>query len=71
VHAGSDEQLRPPRRGIGPSPGVGWGQGVGPAFILQDPMHSRLAGSRGDDVEGELEQELARALCAATATMLL
>ena len=27
-----------------------------PAFVLQDLMHSRLAGSRGDGVEGELKQ---------------
>ena len=27
-----------------------------PAFVLQELMHSRLAGSRGDGVEGELKQ---------------
>lgn len=27
-----------------------------PAFVLQDLMHSQLAGSRGDSVEGELKQ---------------
>ena len=27
-----------------------------PAFVLQDLMHSRLSGSRGDGVEGELKQ---------------
>ena len=32
------------------------GRGVEPALILQDLMHGRLAGSRGDGVQGELEQ---------------
>jgi len=26
-----------------------------PAFVLQDLMHSQLAGNRGDSVEGELK----------------
>ena len=46
--------------GAGGLLGPGWKsagrRGVEPAFILQDLMHSRFAGSRGDGVEGELEQ---------------
>ena len=53
---------------LGPRPESAGGRGVQPAFVLQNRMHSRLAGSRGDGVEGK---ELARALCAATAMMLL
>ena len=45
----SASSLRPLREAAG-------GRGVQPAFVLQYLMHSRLAGSRGDGVEGELKQ---------------
>ena len=41
---------------LGPGRKSAGRKGVEPAFILQDLMHGRFAGSRGDGVEGELEQ---------------
>ena len=41
---------------LGPGRKSAGRRGVEPAFILQDLMHGRFAGSRGDGVEGELEQ---------------
>ena len=41
---------------LGPGRKSAGRRGVVPAFILQDLMHGRFAGSRGDGVEGELEQ---------------
>ena len=51
-----------PRRGLRSRRESAGGKGVEQAFILQDFMHSRLAGSRGDGVEGDLEQRAGEGL---------
>ena len=46
-----------PTLGSGPGRKSAGRSGVEPVIILQDVMHGRLAGSRSDGVEGELEQQ--------------
>eukprot|EP00439_Symbiodinium_sp_Y106_P057465 s3007_g8.t1 len=52
VHSQATERLRE----LGPRCEAAGSRGIQPSLLLEDLMHSRLAGSRGDCVERELER---------------